>query len=106
MFFWFLIGTLAALGLLCMAWCVISLFFNRGCDSILICFCQREAPFSAITRYRTLRALGLIQGLLLLVDSGLTKSEQILLCKTYSFIRFSSSAELSEVLAREDILFD
>lgn len=106
MFFWFLIGTFAALGLLCAVWCVVSLFFNRDSNSILICFCRMEAPFSAITRFRALRALGLMQGILLLVDSGLSKPEQILLCQAYSFIRFCSTAELSELLSGEDALFD
>lgn len=106
MFFWFLIGTLAAMGFLCLLWCVASLLFCRDGNSIWVCLCRNHTPFPAITRFRILRAMGLLQGLLLLVDSGLSADEQTLLCRSYSFIRFCHASELSEVLTWEDTLLD
>lgn len=106
MVFWFLIGTLAALGFLCLLWCIVSLLVCRDDCSIFVCFCRKKAPLPAITRCRALRAMGLMRGLLLLVDSGLSADEQALLCRSYSFIRFCTTSELSEVLTGEDILLD
>jgi len=106
MVFWFLIGTLAAMGFLCLLWCVASLLVCRGDNSILVCFCRNDTPLPAITRCRALRAMGLMRGLLLLVDSGLSNDEQALLYRSYSFIRFCTTSELSEVLTGEDTLLD
>ena len=93
MFWYVLLGFLAAFGMLCIIWVL--------CGSFLPCCVPCEAAIlpaygkelSQIRRFCWLRELGLVHGRLAVLDSRLSSKQQKMITERFSYIRFVSSEQ-------------
>ena len=67
------LGTLAAIGGLCVLWTAIGWLLNRRCRGDIVCFCQTEEEVGNLFRLLWLRDLGLLNGRILMSEAGLDK---------------------------------
>ncbi len=90
---WFLWAMLAAFGALSGLWAIAGFFLPRQKRTAMVCWCGcPDGAASAIRRYRWLHSLGVLRCPLILIDEGLTESEQhrirkqgIILCTPEEF---------------------
>ena len=88
MFWYVLMGFLAAFGALCAGWIVFGLLLpgTVRCEAVVTCPKGRE--IAMIRRYCRLWELGLTRSGLIVLDTGLNRRQQRLICQKYPMIRF------------------
>lgn len=95
------LGVLAAYGVLCMLWAALGWLLPGGRGGATVCMCRaglKEEFF--IRRWCWLRGLGLIEGVLLVIDCGLGPAERAWLEKCRD-VEFCSLEELPARLELE-----
>lgn len=106
MAWYFVIGALAAFGLVCIFWILYGCLLGRTQGGILICICDGSREADLLLRYSQLRGAGLLHCPLILADSLLTPREQEILCRRHPGVEFCTMDALPERLEMERTTFD
>lgn len=88
MFWYVLLGFLAAFGLLCALWVLLGLILPGAYPCEAAVLCPRGREIAVIRRFCRLRELGLTRSSLTVLDSGLTLRQQHYIRKRYPYIQF------------------
>lgn len=95
-----LIGLLAAFGLLCALWCVLSLRPSGGCGWTVVCY-RGKTQTAALRRCRWLRSWGLYRGPILLVSLETMEQQPQISSREAEDIEFCTLAALPARLELE-----
>lgn len=106
MVWYFIIGALAAFGLMSLLWILYGSLLGRAQGGVLVCVCQGSQAENLILRYRQLRSAGFLGCPLVLVDSTLSPREQEILQRRHAGIEFCTMAQLPRRLEMENERFD
>lgn len=106
MVWYFVIGALAAFGLLCLLWVLYGCLLGKAKGGLWICLCDGSREENLVLRYQQLRGAGFLCCPLVLVDSTLSAKEQALLQRRCAGIEFCTKAQLPRRLEMEKERFD
>ena len=101
MFWYFVVGMLAAFGMLSLLWCLYGCFLGRVTGCALVCLCDGSREEALVLRYHQLRGAGLLRCPLLLTGSPLTVREQEILQRRYPGTYFCTIEQLPQLLEME-----
>ena len=91
---YFLIGVLAAFGVVCILWILYGGLLGKTTGGVLVCLCDGSREEALLLRYSQLRSAGLLSCPLILADSSLSLREQEILCRRHPGVEFCTMAQL------------
>lgn len=106
MVWYFIVGALAAFGLLCILWILYGCLLGKARGGVLVCLCDGSREADLVLRYSQLRSIGLLRCPLVLLDSKLTQREQEILRRRHPSIDFCTLDALPVWLEMERTTFD
>lgn len=90
MFWYILMGFLAAFGALCALWVLFGLLLPGSIRCHTAIFCPKNREIAVIRRFCRLRELGLTRSDLTVLDSSLNGTQQRYIQRKYPYIKFST----------------
>ena len=90
MIWYVLMGFFAAFGVLCAGWILFGLYLPGTVRCTVVARCPKGKEIAMIRRFCRFWDLGLTRATLVVLDSCLSQSQQMLICKQYPMIRFYS----------------
>lgn len=105
--YWFIIGTLAAFGAVCVLWALAGWIMSDKQSGTVVIRCRPGNPeLGCVRRFVCLRELGLIRCTILLVDCGLTEQDRKELAPMEQYVEICSRETLLDRLETERIHLD
>lgn len=101
MVWYFVIGVLAAFGMICILWMLYGGLLGRTQGGVLVCLCDGSREEALLLRYSQLRSAGLLCCPLILADSSLSLREQEILCRRHPGVEFCTMEQLPQRLEME-----
>ena len=102
MVWYFIVGVLAAFGLVCIGWMLYGCLLGRTRGGVLICLCDGCREEALLLRYSQLRSVGLLHCPLILTDSSLSPREQEILLRRHPGLEFCTMEQLPRRLEMEN----
>ena len=98
---YFLLGVLAAFGVVSILWILYGVLLGKTTGGVLVCLCDGSREEALLLRYSQLRSAGLLSCPLILADSSLSLREQEILCRRHPGVEFCTMAQLPGRLEME-----
>lgn len=102
MFWYVLMGFLAAFGALCALWVLFGLLFHAPIRCHLAVTCPKNGEITVIRRFCRFRELGMIHSDLTVLNSELNARQQHAIRKKFPYIRFMNRQSWLSEYAEED----
>ena len=101
MAWYFVVGALAAFGLVCILWILDGCLLGRTKGGVLVCLCDGYREEALLLRYSQLRSAGLLHCPLILANSHLSPREQEILQRRHPGVEFCTMEQLPQRLEME-----
>lgn len=106
MAWYFIVGALAAFGLICILWILYGCLLGKAVDGMLVCICDGCREEDLLLRYSQLRGAGLLHCPFILADSKLSPREQEILQRRHPGLEFCTLEQLVHRLETERLSLD